>query len=223
MKLIHPFSGVAAIFFPVGKLKNGGTCEFATAKCLKECVAFKNATKQNKIDYKDKYNAFTRIIENDIFDLTYQLAKQVRESHTNILYWFASGDCPSKHTTRIVDVIGRCSSVIPVQMGFTRNEELWETANRIGNVRLILTLERLNKSKIQSMSTSGVIAVPDYEKGDIQLYRNKESIGGCGANIAYYERLGKRFKHKANCNICFREKTGCFQDFEIKGGDFHET
>lgn len=217
-KLVYPFSGVAGIFFPVGKLDEGGTCEFASKKCLEVCGAFKNATATNKIEYEAKYNAFVDITQRKTHDIIWKIVKEVKELNSDILYWFASGDCPSEFTSRIAYIIEGLSYIIPVQIGFTRNQELWEKTNRLDNVRIALTLEKPYKSKLQRMSSLGTIAIPNYNTGNIKLYRCTQSHTSCGAGIVYVKKLGETIKKKADCSNCFKEKIGCFQDFEIKGG-----
>lgn len=216
-KLTHPFSEVAGIFFPVGKLDEGGTCEFASEKCLKVCAAFKNATETNKIDYEAKYSAFVDITQRDTHSIIWKIAKEVKELNSDILYWYASGDCPSEFTSRIAHIIEGLSYIIPAQIGFTRNQELWEKTNRLDNVRIALTLEKPYKSKLQSMSSLGTIAIPNYNTGNISLYRCTQSYTSCGAGIVYVKKLGETIKKKADCNNCLKEKIGCFKDFEIKG------
>lgn len=218
-KLVYPFSGVAGIFFPVGKLDEGGTCEFASEKCLKVCAAFKNATATNKIDYRDKCNAFFEITQFLVHSVIWRILKEVKDLNSDVLYWFASGDCPSEFTDRIVHIIKGLSYVIPAQIGFTRNQELWEKTNRLDNinVRIALTLEKPYKSKLQSMLSLGTIAVPNYNTGNIKLYRCTQSYTSCGAGIVYVKKLGETIKKKADCSNCLKEKIGCFKDFEIKG------
>lgn len=218
-KLVYPFSGVAGIYFPVGKLDKGGTCEFASEKCLKVCATFKNATATNKIDYEDKYGAFVDITQRDVHSIIWKIAKEVKELNSDILYWFASGDCPSEFTSRIAYIIEGLSFIIPAQIGFTRNQKLWEETNglRLDNVRIALTLEEPYRSKLQRMSSLGTIAVPNYITGNIKLYRCTQSHTSCGAGIVYVKKLGETIKKKAGCSNCLKEKIGCFQDFEIKG------
>jgi len=40
MKVLRPSQNyVAGIFFPIGRLENGGTCQYASERCLEECYA----------------------------------------------------------------------------------------------------------------------------------------------------------------------------------------
>lgn len=215
-KLVYPFSGVAGIYFPVGKLDEGGTCEFASKKCLKVCAAFKNATATNKIDYAAKYSAFVDITQRDAHSIIWKIAKEVKGMNADVLYWFASGDCPSEFTSRIAHIIEGLSYIIPAQIGFTRNQELWEEANRLDNVnvRIALTLEKPYKSKLQQMSSLGTIAVPSYSTGNIKLYQCNQSHTSCGAGIIYVKKLGETIKRKADCSICYAKKEGCFTELE---------
>jgi len=218
-KLIYPFSGVAGIYFPVGKLTEGGTCEFASEKCLEVCAAFKNATDTNKIAYDTKCKIFTDITRCEAKNVIYKIAKEIKEMQMEVLYWFPSGDCPNEFTERITNIIEGLSFIIPEQIGFTRNQELWEKTNRLqlDNVRLALTLEKPYKSKLQGMLSLGTIAVPNYNTGNIRLYRCNQSYTGCGAGIVYVKTLDKIDEKKADCSNCYKEKIGCFRELD-RGG-----
>jgi len=37
MKVVYHNGNIGTIYFPVGKLKDGGTCQFSTRKCRREC------------------------------------------------------------------------------------------------------------------------------------------------------------------------------------------
>lgn len=214
IKLVYPFSGVAGIHFPVGRLSDGGTCEFASEKCLKECAAFKNVTDINKIDYGDKCKTFEYITQGESKGIIWEIAKQVKEMETEILYWFASGDCSRKHTEKIAYIIKGLSFIIPVQIGFTRNKKLWKKVNefKLDNVKIALTVESPYKSKIQQLTSSGMVVVPNYDTGFIDLYLCNQSYGSCGGSIVYLKRLDKIEEKKADCSNCYKEKIGCFKD-----------
>lgn len=214
------FSGVAGIHFPVGKLGEDGTCEFATEKCLKECAAFKNGTEANRVHISNKRQAYYKVTQNDPQKVIWEIASEVKRMKTSVLYWFASGDCPSKDTEKIAHIMEGLSFLIPAQIGFTRNQKLWEKINSlhygdkpITNVRLALTLEKPYKSRLQQMSYLGTIAVPDYKKGIVNLYSCNRSHTACGADIVYVKTIDKIEEKKADCSNCYKEKTGCFKDW----------
>lgn len=214
-KLIYPFCGVAGIYFPVGKLTEGGTCEFASEKCMKVCAAFKNATDTNKIAYDEKCKIFSDITQCESKDIIWEIAKEVKRMKSEVLYWFASGDCPSEFTEKISHIIEGLSYIIPAQIGFTRNQELWEETNRLdNNVRIALTLEKPYKSRLQRMSSLGNIAVPNYNTGIINLYSCNRSHTSCGADIVYVKTLDKIEERKADCGNCYKEKIGCFRELD---------
>ncbi|GAH69198.1 unnamed protein product, partial [marine sediment metagenome] len=39
MKILRPTYGAAGIFFPIGRPEKGGTCQYASGKCLQKCCA----------------------------------------------------------------------------------------------------------------------------------------------------------------------------------------
>ena len=41
-RMLIRYGGVAALSLPPGKLEDGGSCEFASAECLRECFEMKD-------------------------------------------------------------------------------------------------------------------------------------------------------------------------------------
>jgi len=208
MKILHPFSGVAGVFFPRGKLDIEGTCEFASERCLRECGALKNIVNEPIIGHEAKMIVYNFIISNSVFVVCHQIEKEMKELKIKILYWFACGDCPKKYTLKIFSIMKHLALEGIVQHGFTRNKSLWKHALNIKQVRLVLTIERLRYSpKINR----GIIAVPNYQTGEINLYQNKTHWGFCVGEGFRRRKLNK--KSGSNCNDCFEKKEGCFFDF----------
>ena len=123
-KLLYPFANVMGIFFPVGRLKDNGTCEFATNECLKNCIAIKN--KKECIGYTSKENIYQFFQNENVTNICIQLCLELDRNNCNIIAWFASGDCPSYMTDKIVKIIEKLQERKIVQCGFTRNINLWE-------------------------------------------------------------------------------------------------
>jgi len=212
VKLVYMFNNVPGIYFPPGETKFGGTCEFASKKCIKVCAAFKNATDTNKIGWDKKCAVFSDITKGEPHNIILRISNEVKNMKSELLYWFASGDCPSEFTDEIAYIIEGLSFIIPAQNGFTRNQELWEKVNKFDNVKIALTLEKPYKSKLQQMSSLGTIAVPNYNTGIINLYTCNRSYTSCGANLVYIKTLDKIEERDADCNICYKEKIGCFKE-----------
>jgi len=226
-ELLHSFSGCSAVFFPVRRLKDGGTCEFATERCLRECAAFKNATEGNKIPYDEKVRVYKQITEGQIFEVCNSIIKQLSKCKPpRLLYWFACGDCPKKHEDRIVKIIKYMSECGVTQIGFTRNQSLWERVHKLGGVRFILTVEDIKM--IDEIYKAGFYAVPNYKTGQVRIIRNTWVVKEprweytCPAsgwhtptkNMAttywHKDTLKNGVDGETNCSECYNGRKGCF-------------
>lgn len=228
-KLLYSFSGVAGIFFPVGKLKNGGTCEFSTEICLDECAAFKNATKDNIIPYEIKLRIYNEISKNPIGEIISQILTELDDLKTNILYWFASGDCPKKLTKKLAMLIIKLSKEhVIIQQGFTRNKELWRRVRKEEDVRLCLTVEN-GKIKNEDKAEGALFAIPDYSTGGVKILGYNYYISNprfeyqCPGlyqkpykNPIHTGYESKKLKLGNSCKICYEKKIGCHTELKTK-------
>jgi len=229
--LLHSFSGVAAIFFPVGRIKKGGTCEFASQKCLYECAAFKNGNYDNSIPYETKRRIYTEILNEPINRLIPRIVKEMTKMDTKILYWFASGDCPRKLTLKLSELIIRLSEkYVMTQQGFTRNKKLWQLLNgRHHNIRFCLTIE--SEDKIAEKDKEGTLfAIPNYKTGNVKIIgypwiiskpRFEYHCGGAAFIPSYKSKIHTYYSRKEfkvsqchDCQICYYEKKGCHSEME---------
>ena len=211
MKILHPFSGAAGVFFPIGLPKDGGTCSFSTKKCREMCCA--KWRPKNRADYEYKINKRTvnaqyrYFIEQNPLTVAGKIIKEMGELDFKILHWFASGDCLSKDLKQITTIMKIISSQDIVQCGFTRNKKLWEATWHIMRVTIALTVEDLYNRPDSGRCRNQLIAVPDYETGTVHLYKSKEYYGGCGGKYFQF----KDIKEPVNCEECFKHKRGCFK------------
>lgn len=223
MKLLHKFSGVMAIFFPVGKTTKGGTCEFATEQCLKECAAFKFATKDNKIPYKNKLDLYKAITTGDTGLVVDEIVKEMKERDVNILYWFASGDCQKKYTQRIFNIMRHISLEGIVQQGFTRNIVLWRNALEIENMNMVLTVESGGKISDDMKRSRGLFAEPDFKTGKVKIFQYYWEVTEprweyyCGGSFTRPTRNKATtgwsvndIEKGPNCQLCYDKKKGCY-------------
>ena len=210
MNIIFPFSGVGAVFFPVGKLEDGGTCEFASKQCLVNCAAKKNTKRSAKLGefghilgYEKKKDAWDFIVENLSLLIANKILIEMSDIRTEILYWFASGDCPEKHVDKIIRVMKHISLEGIYQCGFTRNRELWLEAKQINRARLALTVEKKNDISTEK----GFFAIPNYSTGRVELMYGRYVSGGTCGGSRYNI---KKVDYKADCQLCFDNERGCF-------------
>ena len=223
--MVFNFSGVAGIYFPVGKLKDGGTCEFADETCSLKCGAITDVPDCDKIPYEQKRDAFEYIINTNRIIVAEQIEEQMKKIYREkysavgkILYWFASGDCPSEFTKHITDLIKYLDKECIEQCGFTRNKELWKNIDdEVYRCKIVLTVE--DKEDIESIGIEKrLYAIPDYSTGRISLYSCKNGklqySNDCSRNYSYHDKIAYKVpvkKRKADCRICLNKKEGCFK------------
>lgn len=205
MKILRPASGTGGVFFPKE------TCEFATEKCLKHCCV--NTKKEKELDEevniseKDKKKIYNKFMKMPILNLCEMILDDLDGLQTNIIHWFSSGDCKSKDIVRILEIIDRLDDAGVIQMGFTRNEELWRTREGI----FILTIESKKEIAhyLDNYHGSMRFAVPNYKTGKTKLFRGEDlCYGACGSYT--YKHETKEIEHLVNCKSCLRLEVGCF-------------
>ena len=215
-KLLYPFAYVMGLFFPVGRLENGGTCEFATEKCCIECYACVLDTDMGiEVAMKQKiYNYFLNSPQDTI---TKQILIELEEAKCDIFTWFASGDCPSFLTEKFFAIIKDLDDAKIIQTGFTRNKDLWKKCKSLSdNNKTLLTIEDAKEA-----AEAGLYSIPNYEIGAVDIYQicfeQVYKISGCGGGyyVDHIKKMGKDNSHlKLDCNACFENKTGCFKIFK---------
>lgn len=209
MKILRPFTGTGAVFFPVG-LPPKGTCEFATLKCMRSCYAVEenNWDEETKVTQEEKWEIYKMFMECPLDWIVEEIMRELDGLQTNILHWFGTGDCQTKDVDRILMIIGGLRAEwqdAPIQMGFTRNERLWEEYKEI----FALTIE----DKGLMADREGMFAVPDYDKQiSVMTSPGYEVRGGYCGPTTCKDKDGRktRLEHYINCKICCRLKQGCF-------------
>ena len=207
-KLIRPFTGAGAVFFPIGK-PPAGTCEFATPTCIEHCYAgapkWPNYDIETIIPESEKQDIYGTITGTDILPLCERINFELDGLQTPILHWFGSGDCQTKDTDRISTIIQYLQNNYPhiKQMGFTRNVALWEKHKDV----FALTIERPSLMK----GRAGMFSVPQYKRETSVMCTASYHVRGgyCGPD-ACVDKEDENLAHYINCRGCLRLKTGCF-------------
>jgi len=216
VKILRPCLGTAGIFFPIGEPKKGGTCEYASGKCLKKCYALdKDYDEIINIPEKDKKKIYNFFVEKSTFAVCSEIIKEMGELQMKILGWFASGDCLDKDIDKFYQIMILLDEEDIVQNGFTRNWKLYQRIVEDGVIgHIVLTLESLShKDNPLGNHPPGLWAVPDYEKGLVKLYHGRlgnKSYGSCGNSDVVTKFDGREVKITANCTGCYYKKLGCF-------------
>ena len=207
MKLLRPFTGTGAVFFPVG-VPPEGTCHFATAGCLQSCYAVDpndaNFDEDLRVSQEDK-----AIIKNIFSDLHYSnicevIIKDLNGLQTPILHWFGSGDCPPDMVEKVSSIIKALPKDV-VQMGFTRNKKLWEAHKDIFSLSI--------ETKEEATDENALYSIPNYKEQVSAMYSPRYQVRGgyCGPiTCRDIRRDKKELEHYINCRTCLRLKTGCF-------------
>ena len=193
--------GVAAIFFPPGTPKGGGTCGFSTRKCLKYC----EAGEPNEFERQ----VYKFILSNSPIVVCDQILTELKIMGCGFLFWFAAGDCLPKDSDKILTIMKHLSVEDIIQHGFSRNFEFVQDANQISKVSIVLSVESVKKAQeMVSKFEIGVVAKADYKKDIVDLYTSVGCIGSCGGY--FMEDKLKEVTRENSCAMCYDEQVGCF-------------
>ncbi len=214
-QLIHTDGAVPSIFFPPGKPRKGGTCEFSTRKCRSRCPSDCQSTNVER-------GVLKLFKETPASELVVRLYDELLDGGKLFLQWFAWGDCPRSMTEKIVFLMLELKKKGVVQCGFTRNRPLW---NKVcGAIRLALTVEKM--SQVEALCAVGVVAVPNYKTGCVSIYRSLHtktahklkhpySTGECGGGWVTWGETSctdapVEALFEQNCILCHKNQRGCF-------------
>jgi hypothetical protein len=214
MKILRPFTGTGCVFFPIG-LPPGGTCEFATQKCLVHCYAtgrkFKNYDVEVLITKSDVWWIYNQFMTRDIRWIKNEIIRELDGLQTPILHWFGSGDVLTKDMDRISKIIDYIGDDVE-QIGFTRNIEFWKRHKRI----FALTVEDFRTAK--DIDKNGFFSVPNYRKQETVMCCPSSNVRGgyCGP-LSCDDKEDPELNHYINCKACMMLETGCFDKAHREG------
>ena len=207
MKLLRPFTGTGAVFFPIG-LPPAGTCEFMTKRCMVQCYAtgkkYSNYDIEILIPETEKWLIYKQIMTQNIRHLKSQILRELDGLQTPILHWCGSGDILTKDMDRISQVIEYIRDDA-LQIGFTRNIEFWKRHKGIFS----LTIE--DYSDAETIDKNGFFSVPNYRRQTTVMCSPARSVRGgyCGP-LSCDDMKDKTLNHYINCKACLKLNTGCF-------------
>ena len=214
------------VYFPTGKLETGGTCEFATTKCLEHCIANKmQAASQITArdlaylgvespipickDYPSRVKqerALAWFKDNDVHTIVVALLHSMQQTDEYILHWFASGDCPDYMLDKIVSIIAAINQAGYIQIVFSRNQRLVSILRRMDDNELL----RVVYTTDNKTGASGLIAWPDYDRYNVQLLFGETNLGACSpSTFSQWE-----VKRESNCMLCAVRRQGCFEGYK---------
>jgi len=199
-------SDIPSIFFPIGSPKKGGTCEFATKKCIEYCPSGQQINDHERYSLRFfEMNSAQQIFEKLLVDYE-ALIKIPYNAH--MLQWFVWGDCPSTLTSKSAEVIMLVNSQGIPQYGFTRNKKLWETVPAKNDLNIGLSVDGLKKAKRLSLKSGKMIAHPDISSGYAEMiFAGKVVTRYNGWWCSVVETKEVR---NSDCSKCLKEMTGCY-------------
>jgi len=159
---------------------------------------------ETRVSWSETWDIHAAVTTASVCEVRDRFLEDLDGLQTNILSWFGSGDCPTGDVDRISTLINLMPKRI-VQMGFTRNRELWERHKDV----FALTVEALE----EITDPDALYSVPDYEAETSVMYiPNHEIRGGfCGPILCQdRDRTREDLSHYINCRTCYRLGTGCF-------------
>lgn len=230
MKILRPVcAGVAGIFFPIGKPECGGTCQYATDKCLRLCYALdKGYDETVNIPERQKGKIYKFFTQETILRVCNEVLKEMEELQATILSWFCSGDCLDKDVDRLVEIMGLLHDEGVIQNGFTRNQTFYRKIMTQGKLKhIVLTVESRRAEDAPAFDdVESIWAIPNYKTGIVTLYRgkwgSKRVMGYCGFNEVTTNFKGKTVRIASNCLGCYKKKMGCFTEITRKQSDYED-
>ncbi len=191
-----------AIFFPVGKPEDGGSCAYLTDHCLQYCPA--QETNRHEI------RALEFFRNNSVEIIIAKILEDMNLYNIIHLYWWPWGDCLPELTDKISEIILELSEIGLLQNGYTRNMELWKLIKFLGskdNLRFGFHVDTIEEAK--EMSANGhVICCPDVTVGKAELYYREKKVARCCGIWCEWVTVGD--VRVADCQECYLYKQGCF-------------
>ena len=203
-RILHMDSDIPSIYFPIGSIESGGTCEFATKTCIKHCPSGMEINSHERY----AYNYFKRRSTESI------TKKMITDFNTlvefpynaKMIQWFTWGDCPSLLTDKVHSVIMNIYEYGIPQYGFTRNKRLWELTPSRYSLNIGLSIENIKKAKIVSIESGKLIGHPDYATGYAEMIFNGKIVSKCNGwwCKTKYETMN------SDCRRCLNHMEGCY-------------
>jgi len=205
-QILHMDSDIPSVYFPIGKPSDGGTCEFATRKCIEYCPSGQTINEHERyaLNYFQKHNQdeiFLKILSdyNQLSSISY---------NAKMIQWFTWGDCPTQLIRKVAIVMLLLRNKKIPQYGFTRNKMLWEIIPRSDILNIGLSIDNLKIAKQVSIDSGKMTAHPDFNSGYAEMIFDGKIITRCNGWWCIVQRTEEI--RNSDCSLCLIEKTGCY-------------
>lgn len=222
IKLLHPFlNGSLGVYFPVGELKRNGTCENASKKCLDKCLSFKFFHSPLYVPEGTRRKIYEYFVENTVNKICQKILEEMGEAKVNILSWFVSGDCPGKIEKKVLKIMKELSFSF-AQRCITKNKYLWENVELVKkdsfDLRIILSIDIDHRQEIieyfelnpVSKLKVNLFAMSDYRNGRAAILKELNDVDFVISCPHCFGGYLKNRVSEINCNLCYKNKKGCF-------------
>ncbi len=194
-----------SIYMPIGKPVDGGTCAFATDKCMQYCPSGMviNDIERNVLKYfKEKpAKTITEKLHKEFCDLL------VNPRAERMLQWWTWGDCLPELTKKVAKIIIALYDKGIPQYGFTRNRKLWELIPNQTSLHIGLTIDNMDEALKLSVESGKMTACPDFEAGYAQMIFSGKIRSRCSGWWCITESGETR---NSDCTQCLAAGEGCY-------------
>ena len=194
-----------SIYMPIGKPSDGGTCAFATDKCMQYCpsgMVINDIERGILKFFKEKSASI--IVERLHKEFCSLLLNPRAE---RMLQWWTWGDCLPELTKKVSEVIISLHDKGIPQYGFTRNRKLWEIVPNQMSLHLGLTVDDMDEALGLSVESGKMTACPDFEAGYAQMIFSGKVRSRCSGWWCITERGETR---NSDCTQCLAAGEGCY-------------
>jgi hypothetical protein len=199
-------SDIPSIYFPIGKLEDGGSCAFASKKCLEHCPSGMktNVHEQYALDFF-KNKSSKEIVDKIVEDFNFLIS---RPYNARMIQWFAWGDCLPGMEKKVYCVMATLMFKGIPQYGFTRNKKLWERVPKKDRLSIGLTVEDIEEAYRISLESKKMTACPDFDSGYAQMIFNGKITAKCNG----WWCITNLETRNSDCSRCLSHAEGCYAD-----------
>ncbi len=205
IRLIMMDCDCPSIYMPIGHPSQGGTCAFATERCMQYCPSgmVTNNIERYCLQYFKAHNTNTIIKR-----LHKEFLAVMRNPRAErMLQWWTWGDCLPELTDKVAEVIISLHHIGIPQYGFTRNKRLWQIIPSHDSLHIGLTVDDMDEALKLSIESKKMTACPDFEAGYAQMIFTGKIRSKCSGWWCITERGETR---NSDCTQCLAAGEGCY-------------